>query len=137
MNFNTPSLTFAFPWSLITIFFVKQNMSRLMNTDPSNHPPEDSSAIPQAATWLCYILRCSDGALYTGVTNDMDKRLAAHNAGTAAKYTRTRRPVEIAMVECCANKSAALKREAAIKALSRAEKLKLVEVNQKCRTTAG
>ena len=108
-----------------------------MNTEPSNHPPEDSAAIPQNAAWLCYILRCSDGTLYTGVTNDMDKRLAAHNAGTAAKYTRARGPVELALVECCANKSAALKREMAIKALSRAEKLKLVELNQKRRTTDG
>lgn len=108
-----------------------------MNTAPSNHPPADATAIPQAATWLCYILLCADGTLYTGVTNDMDKRLAAHNAGTAAKYTRTRGPVELALVECCANKSAALKREAAIKTLPRAEKLKLVEENQKLRTTAG
>lgn len=112
-------MTLAFPWP------------------SSNHPPVDTTAIPQNETWLCYILRCSDGTLYTGVTNDMDKRLAAHNAGTAAKYTRTRGPVEIAMVESCANKSAALKREAAIKALPRAEKLKLVEVNQKRRTMAG
>jgi len=64
--------------------------------------------------------------LYTGVTNNIGKRLAAHNAGTAAKYTRSRRPVELVFVEACAGKSAALKREMEIKSLSRAAKLKLV-----------
>jgi putative endonuclease len=93
------------------------------------------AAIPQGATWLCYILRCADGALYTGVTNDLDKRVAAHNAGTAAKYTRGRGPVTLEFVEFCAGKSAALKREMAIKAMPRAEKLKLVEMNQKLRAT--
>lgn len=101
-----------------------------MNIALSNHL---EGAIPQSVPWLCYILRCADGTLYTGVTNDLDKRLVTHNAGTAAKYTRARRPVELAFVEICADKSAALKREMAIKTLSRAQKLELVE-NQKRRT---
>lgn len=79
---------------------------------------------------MCYILRCSDGTLYTGVTNDIDKRLVAHNSGTAAKYTRSRGPVELLLVEACHDKSAALKREREIKAFSRAEKLALIEANQ-------
>ena len=86
-------------------------------------------AIPPNGTWLCYILRCADNTLYTGITNDLDKRLATHNAGTAAKYTRTRGPVELVFVESCADKSAALKREIAIKSLARAKKLALIAAN--------
>jgi putative endonuclease len=78
-------------------------------------------------SWCCYLLRCADDTLYCGITNDLDKRLAAHNAGTAAKYTRTRGPVELAWAEPCADKSAALKREMAIKQLPRAGKLALIE----------
>jgi len=77
-------------------------------------------------SWACYILQCSDGTLYTGITNDLEKRLAAHNAGTAAKYTRARGPVELVFVESCADKPTALKREMGIKSLTRAEKLVLV-----------
>jgi len=76
--------------------------------------------------WVCYLLRCADGTLYCGITNDLDKRIMAHNAGTAAKYTRTRTPVELAYLENCADKSAALKREFEIKALKRAAKLALI-----------
>lgn len=78
-------------------------------------------------SWVCYLLRCADDTLYCGITNDLDKRLAAHNAGNAAKYTRARGPVELAYVESCADKSAALKREMAIKQLTRAEKLLLIQ----------
>lgn len=81
--------------------------------------------------WCCYLLRCADGTLYCGITNDLDKRLAAHNAGTAAKYTRARGPVELAYVERCEDKSAALKREMAIKALPRAAKLVLIITTQR------
>jgi putative endonuclease len=77
--------------------------------------------------WSCYILRCADDTLYTGITNDLEKRLAAHNAGTAAKYTRTRKPVEVVFVEGCVDKSAALKRELEIKNFSRSKKLALIE----------
>ncbi len=77
-------------------------------------------------SWVCYILQCSDGTLYTGITNDLEKRLAAHNAGTAAKYTRARGPVAPVFVEACTDKSAALKREMEIKGLTRAGKLALV-----------
>jgi putative endonuclease len=76
--------------------------------------------------WSCYILRCVDDTLYTGITNDLEKRLAAHNAGTAAKYTRARGPVELVFVEDCADRSAASKRELAIKNLTRAKKLVLI-----------
>ena len=77
--------------------------------------------------WSCYILCCVDDTLYTGITNDLEKRLAAHNEGTAAKYTRARGPVELVFMEDCADRSAASKREMAIKSLTRAEKLVLIQ----------
>lgn len=78
-------------------------------------------------TPCAYILLCADGTLYTGWTNDIEKRLAAHNAGRGAKYTRGRRPVTLLYSEECASKSEAMIREAAIKKLSREEKLLLSE----------
>ena len=77
-------------------------------------------------TWWVYILRCADGTLYTGATNDLDRRLPAHNAGRGAKYTRARRPVALVYREEAADKSAALQREAALKKLARAAKLRLI-----------
>ena len=76
--------------------------------------------------WLVYLLRCSDGSLYTGITNDLPKRLKAHAAGRASRYTRSRLPVVLAYTEPQESQSAALKREAAIKRLCRAEKDRLV-----------
>jgi putative endonuclease len=78
--------------------------------------------------WLCYILRCADDTLYCGITNDPERRIAAHNAGTASKYTRAHLPVELVYAENCADKSAALKRERAIKNLKRADKLALIKL---------
>ncbi len=79
-----------------------------------------------SSRWLVYILRCSDGSLYTGITNDLPKRLKAHAAGRASKYTRSRLPVRLAYSESQKSKSAALKREAAIKRLTRPAKLRLI-----------
>lgn len=73
-----------------------------------------------------YILLCADNTLYTGWTNDLEKRLAAHNSGKGAKYTRSRLPVTPVYVEYLESKSAATKREAAIKKLSREKKLQLI-----------
>jgi putative endonuclease len=73
-----------------------------------------------------YILECADGTLYTGWTTDVEKRLQAHNAGEGAKYTRSRRPVLLRYAEICADKSTALRREAEIKRLTRAQKLLLI-----------
>ncbi len=78
------------------------------------------------SNWVCYLLRCADDTLYCGITNDLDKRLNAHNAGIAAKYTRARGPVELVFTESCEDRSAASKRELAIKNLSRVEKLALI-----------
>jgi len=76
-----------------------------------------------------YLLRCADDTLYCGWTTDIDRRLAAHRSGTASRYTRSRRPVELAVVIPVADRSAALREEARIKRLSRDAKLRLVEVS--------
>ena len=73
-----------------------------------------------------YILRCADDTLYTGWTNDIEKRLKAHNDGAGSKYTRSRLPVVLCFCEECDGKSAALRREREIKNLSRAQKLELI-----------
>jgi putative endonuclease len=82
----------------------------------------------ETMNWFCYILRCADNTLYCGITNDLDKRIAAHNAGTAAKYTRGRGPVKLVFAENCVDKSVSLKREMEIKNLSRTKKLALIEL---------
>lgn len=77
--------------------------------------------------WWVYILRCADGTFYTGSTVDTEKRLACHNSGKGAKYTRSRLPAEMVYREQAADKGAALKREIAIKKMSHAAKLALIE----------
>lgn len=76
--------------------------------------------------WYVYMLRCGDGTLYTGMTDNVEKRFAAHCAGKGAKYTRGRGPLELVYTEETGDKSAALKREYAIKKMTRQEKLKLI-----------
>ncbi len=75
--------------------------------------------------WSTYILRCQDGSLYTGVTNDIERRLKMHNNGTGARYTRVRRPVELVYQENRMTRSEALIRECAIKAMPKAKKEEL------------
>jgi putative endonuclease len=74
---------------------------------------------------FCYIVECADGTLYTGWTTDPERRLKAHNAGRGARYTRMRLPVRLVYVEPQTDRGAAMKRERAIKALSRARKQRL------------
>lgn len=83
--------------------------------------------------WTVYILRCRDGSLYTGITVDLAKRLAAHAAGTASRYTRSRLPVTVLHHEPAVSQGAALTREAAIKRLTRRGKLALVAAGRKVR----
>ena len=80
-----------------------------------------------ASVWYVYMLACADGTLYTGITTDPARRVAEHNGnGTlGARYTRSRRPVELVYVEAAANRADATRREAAIKRLDRARKLAL------------
>ena len=77
-------------------------------------------------SWYVYMLRCGDGTLYTGITDDVEKRLSAHRTGKGAKYTRGRGPLELVHTEEMPDKSTALCREYAIKQLTRQEKLKLI-----------
>lgn len=77
-----------------------------------------------------YLLHCADGTLYAGYTDNLDKRLTAHNAGQGAKYTRGRLPVSLAYWEAFETKSEAMRRECAFKRLSRAEKLSLIQTTE-------
>ena len=81
--------------------------------------------------WYVYMLRCGDGSLYTGYTDDVERRLAVHQSGRGGRYTRSHLPVELAYRAQLPDKSAALRREAALKRLSRQEKLALIENAQK------
>lgn len=85
-------------------------------------------SFPARNGWTCYLLLCADGTLYCGITNDIDKRLAAHNAGEGARYTRSRTPVKLVYSEPCTDRSSASKRERAIKSLPRTAKLVLCGV---------
>jgi putative endonuclease len=76
--------------------------------------------------WFVYLLRCHDGTLYAGITNDLPHRLSVHRSGKGAAYTRSRRPLRLVYREEAAGRSEALKREAALRRLSRVEKLSLV-----------
>lgn len=81
--------------------------------------------------WYVYIVRCRDNTLYTGITTDPEARVVEHNSGqNAAKYTRARRPVELLYTEPADSRSAALKREMAIKRLSRQAKLALIKAGE-------
>ncbi|HJW76662.1 MAG: hypothetical protein A2V77_06310 [Anaeromyxobacter sp. RBG_16_69_14] len=82
------------------------------------------------ASWCVYVLRCRDGSLYTGITNDLDRRLEQHAAGTGARYTRSRLPVRLVHRERASDLGQALRREAALKRLTRTEKLALVAAGQ-------
>ena len=81
--------------------------------------------------WYVYILRCGDGTLYTGITDDVDRRLAVHRSGKGAKHTRGRGPLEVVYIQKVPDKSAALKREITIKKLTRQEKEQLIKEVQK------
>jgi predicted GIY-YIG superfamily endonuclease len=80
--------------------------------------------------WFLYLLRCADGTLYTGITTDVTRRCEQHNAGTASRYTRSRLPAKLIYQEPQPSRSMALKRELAVKALSREEKESLVRFSQ-------
>ena len=87
--------------------------------------------------WYVYILRCGDGSLYAGYTNDIPRRLARHQSGRGAKYTRSRLPVALAYQEELPDKSAALRREAAVKRMTRPQKLSLIAAAQEKKSSAA
>lgn len=82
-------------------------------------------------TYYCYILECSDGTFYTGWTIDPERRVAQHNKGIGARYTRTRRPVKLVYLEAQSNRREAMKREIAIKKMNRGWKIKLISSGDK------
>lgn len=82
--------------------------------------------------WFVYILQCADGSLYTGITNDLARRVKAHEAGQGAKYTRGRGPFQLVYSETCANRSEASRREQAIKALDKSRKQELIKAYGAC-----
>ena len=94
-------------------------------------PKKDRTPRPSAENWFVYILRFADGSLYTGIAKDLNRRCQQHNAGTASRYTRSRLPVKLVYQESLASRSQALKREAAIKALSRRAKLAMIRLRKK------
>jgi predicted GIY-YIG superfamily endonuclease len=88
---------------------------------------------PKTEKWFVYMVRCADGSLYTGIAKDVIRRCQQHNAGTASRYTRSRRPVRLVYQEPHPSQSLALKREAAIKAMTRLYKLALIRPTKKAR----
>ena len=84
--------------------------------------PSDTPYHRDESAWLLYIVECRDGSLYTGITNDIERRLKEHNDGRASRYTRSRRPVTLRYQEPCDDRSQALIRELSVKLLNRREK---------------
>lgn len=80
-------------------------------------------------TCYCYIVQCADGTFYTGWTTDPERRVAQHNKGTGARYTRTRAPVKLVYLEEQPDRKTAMKRESAIKRMSRAQKRKMILID--------
>ncbi len=85
----------------------------------------------KSSVWVVYILRCSDDSLYTGMTNNIERRFAAHNQGTAAKYTRSRRPVELMATSVKMNRSDAMRLEIKIKKLPKTKKISTLKKTEK------
>lgn len=83
--------------------------------------------VTEGSVYYCYILRCGDGSLYTGITNDPERRLAVHNKGKGGSYTASRLPVTMVYCEYVGTKGDALRRELQIKSLKRSQKLALIE----------
>ena len=77
--------------------------------------------------WILYILKCSDGSLYTGITTDLAKRIKCHREGKASKYTRTKRPIKLVYDKYVGSESSARKEEARIKSLPRRAKLAIIK----------
>ena len=99
-----------------------RRMLRVMEAKAEQPAPNAAAG----AIWSLYILGCSDGSFYTGVTTDIDRRLRKHQEGKASRYTRTRRPVVLVYREECGTRSQSLSRECAVKSLSRRRKEELI-----------
>ena len=88
---------------------------------------EEAKRIKEKGMWYIYMVECADGTIYTGISNNVSKRILAHNSGKGAKYTKTRLPVTLKWSQSCENRSEASKEEYKIKKLSRKEKLQKIE----------
>ncbi|OGX05364.1 MAG: hypothetical protein A3G87_07925 [Omnitrophica bacterium RIFCSPLOWO2_12_FULL_50_11] len=88
---------------------------------------EKKSRKKRSGKWFLYILKCGDRSLYTGITRDIERRFKMHAEGKAARYTRTRQPLEMVYQETCKTRTDALVRECFVKALPKAKKLALIE----------
>ena len=110
--------------SLLTKKNGKNNACDIFKCHHTRSITERSS--PFFMTWYVYIIECNDGSLYTGITNDLDKRINAHNAGYGAKYTKSRLPVNLRYSEHVKNRSQASQREYAIKSLKKSAKIYLI-----------
>jgi putative endonuclease len=107
---------------------IKEEQSAYLSAAGNKAKTARTIKIPAApaAVWSLYILKCGDGSLYTGVTNDIDRRFLAHQKGKASRYTRTRRPVALVYREECGSRSQVLTRECAVKSMSRPRKDALI-----------
>jgi len=101
---------------------VYRRMLRRMKVKEEQPAPN----VTAGAIWFLYILGCSDGSFYTGVTTDIDRRLREHQEGKASRYTRIRRPIVLVYKEECGTRSQSLARECAVKSLSRRRKEELI-----------
>ena len=110
--------------SLLTKKNGKNNAYDIFNCNHTIAMTERS--LPFFMTWYVYIIECNDSSLYTGITNDLDKRVNAHNAGLGAKYTKSRLPVHLRYSEPATNRSQASQREYAIKSLKKSAKINLI-----------
>jgi putative endonuclease len=97
-----------------------------MSQDDRPEASRDGSAAAAEQPWFVYILECSDGSFYTGITNNLERRQQQHNDGTGSRYTRSRRPVVLRYHETCASRSEALIRECSLRLLTRKQKEELV-----------
>ncbi|MBU9888276.1 MAG: GIY-YIG nuclease family protein [Candidatus Omnitrophica bacterium] len=97
-------------------------MLKALQNKEANRP----SGVKEADDWELYILRCGDNSFYTGVTNNLERRLKMHQTGKASRYTRVRRPVEMIYHEKCGTRTQALVRECAVKELPRKKKEELI-----------
>lgn len=92
--------------------------------------PTAARPCPVTMSWFLYIIRCSDGSLYTGITTDVERRLRQHADGRGAKYFRGRTPEQVVYVEAGHTRSSAARREVEVKQLSRGQKLALIVADQ-------
>lgn len=97
-----------------------------MSQEDRPEPSRDGAAAGTELPWFVYIMECSDGSFYTGITNDLERRQKQHNDGTASRYTRSRRPVILRYREACDSRSEALIRECSLRLLSRKQKEDLI-----------